>query len=112
MHDEYETPRVHVAVVGAADGVRLVAVGRTRRAPFRRLAAYVRVRVDVELPEDDARLVRRRLGAGDLEGAVRAYFACGARRWDEEWLHLTTAGGARELPRDRSRAYSPRGDAA
>jgi hypothetical protein len=90
---------VHVAVIGAADGVRLVAVGRTRDALLRRVAEYVERRVDLELPEEEAARIRRQLASGEIEAAVHGYFACDARRWDEEWLHLTTA---RE-PRARAR---------
>jgi hypothetical protein len=96
---ELPAGNTHVAVVGAADGVRMVAVTRSPNALLRRLAEYVERRIDLELPKREARQVRSHLASGELAAAVRVYFSCRTRRWDEEWLHVTTVRdvGASEI---------------
>jgi hypothetical protein len=79
-----------VAVVGAADGVRLVALGSTREEVLERVAEYVKARVEFEHAATDARRIRQLLAAGAIDAALEAYFESGDRRWDEEWLHVAT----------------------
>jgi hypothetical protein len=79
-----------VAVVHAADGVRLVATAVSRAEIVRRLAEYVRRRAVHVLRADHARHVRELLARGELEGAIEVYFGLVGERWDEEWL-VTTA---------------------
>jgi hypothetical protein len=89
---------LHVAVVGAADGVRMVAVAYSLDELLRRLADYVTRRLDLELPKSAAREVRSQLASGALAAAVKLYFSCNDRRWDEEWLHVTTIPESGDLP--------------
>jgi len=79
-----------VAVVHAADGVRLVAAAESRAELVRRLAEYVRRRAVHVLRAQHARHVRELLARGELEGAVEVYFGLVGERWDDEWL-VTTA---------------------
>lgn len=75
-----------VAVVHAADGVRLVAAGASRPELVRQIAEYVRGRAAHVLRADHARHVRVLLARGELEAAVEVYFGLVGERWDEEWL--------------------------
>ena len=79
-----------VAVVHAADGVRLVVAAESRPELVRRLAEYVRRRAVHVLRAAHARHVRELLARGELEGAVEVYFGLVGERWYEEWL-VTTA---------------------
>ena len=79
-----------VAVVHAADGVRLAAAASSRVEIVRRLAEYVQRRLSQTLWPEDARHVRSLLMRGELEAAVEVYFGRVGRRWDEEWLVTTS----------------------
>jgi hypothetical protein len=77
---------LHVALVLAADGVRLAHAERSRPALVRRLAAYVAERGEHALWPDHARWLRGLLERGAFEAAVELYFGLVGARWDEEWL--------------------------
>lgn len=79
-----------VAVVHAADGIRLAVAAESRLEVVRRLAEYARRRAAHALRPDHARHLRALLARGELEGAVEVYFALVGQRWDKEWL-VTTA---------------------
>ena len=79
---------LHVAVVWAADGPRLVAAAPTRGAVLERVADYVAAHAPDQLAPDDAARVAAHLCSDDYESAAHHYFAVAARRWDEERLHL------------------------
>ena len=79
-----------VAVVHAADGVRLATAASSRVEIVRRLAEYVQRRLSQTLWPEDARHVRSLLMRGELEAAVEVYFGRVGRRWDEEWLVTTS----------------------
>ena len=85
---------VFVAVVHAADGLRLATAAASRAELVQRLAEYVRRRAEHALRAEHARHVRGLLARGELEAAVEVYFGTVGERWDEEWL-VTAA-----LPRD------------
>jgi hypothetical protein len=78
----------YVAVVRAADGVRLAVAAPTSRGIVARLARYVRARAPETLWPADARRVRRLLARGERWPAIVEYFATVGRRWDEETLQL------------------------
>lgn len=77
---------VLVAVVHAADGVRLAVAAASRAELVRRLAEYVRRRGRYVLLPDHARHLGSLLARGELEAAVEAYFGRVGQRWGEEWL--------------------------
>ena len=85
---------VFVAVVHAADGLRLATAAASRAELVQRLAEYVRRRAEHALRAEHARHVRGLLARGELEAAVEVYFGTVGERWDEEWLVTAT------LPRD------------
>ena len=77
---------VFVAVVHAADGLRLQAVAESRAELVRRLAEYVRRRAAHVLRAEHARHVCGLLARDELEAAVEVYFGLVGECWDEEWL--------------------------
>jgi hypothetical protein len=77
---------IYVAMVHAADGLRLVVAGASRAELVRRLAEYVRRRAVHMLTDEHARHVRGLLARGEMEAAVETYFGLVGERWDEEWL--------------------------
>jgi hypothetical protein len=77
---------VHIAVVRAPDGVRLVAACRTERELLCNLSAYVTRRAARQLWPADAQRVRSLAAGGALEAAVDFYFARVGERWDSEEL--------------------------
>ena len=77
---------VHVAIVSARDGVRLVAACRTERELLRRLARYVIHHATWQLWPADARRVRSLVARGALVAAIDCYFARVGERWDDERL--------------------------
>jgi hypothetical protein len=87
---EVEQEPIHVAVVTAADGVRLVALATSMEELLVKVAEYVEPRVVAELPLGSAMEVMDHLIAGRNEAAVKRYFDCASRRWDVESLHMTT----------------------
>ena len=90
------TALAHAAIGHAADGVRFVALGRSRAAVLAQLGAYVGRNAGERLWPAAARSVRRLLRAGAVDAAVAAYFAAVGARWDEEWLtHCRAALPAR-----------------
>lgn len=76
-----------IAVVYAADGVRFLAVGRSRAALISRLAVYVREQAPWKLWPDVATGVHDLLSSGALDVAIDLYFTSVGDRWDPEWLH-------------------------
>jgi hypothetical protein len=80
---------LHVAVVHAADGVRVVMAEGSRASLLLRLAEYVRGRAPHALWPDEAERVRRALAAGRRREAIEVYFAEVGRRWDAEVLFTT-----------------------
>jgi hypothetical protein len=81
---------VFVAVVHAADGVRLATVAESRAELVRSLADYVRRQAAYVLTVEHARHVRGLLARGELEAAVEVYFGTVGERWEEEWLVTAT----------------------
>ena len=77
---------VFVAVVHAADGVRLATAAESRAELVCSLADYVRGQAEYALSVEHARHVRGLLARGELEAAVEVYFGTVGQRWDEEWL--------------------------
>jgi hypothetical protein len=86
---------VFVAVVHAADGLRLAAAAESRDELVRRLAEYARRRAPHTLRAEHARHVRELLARRELEAAVEVYFGLVGERWDAEWL--VTAALARDV---------------
>jgi hypothetical protein len=83
-----ESHPLHVAVVLAADGPRLLTAAPTRAALLESVAGYVAAHAPDRLWPDDASRVAEHLRDGDHEGAIRHYFETGDRPWDEEQLHV------------------------
>ena len=88
-----------VAVVHAADGVRLLVATDSRRELVLRLAEYARQRCNHALRPDHARHLRGLLVRGEFEAAVELYFGLVGQRWDEEWLvtSVLRSGDRREI---------------
>lgn len=82
-----------VAVVHAADGIRLLAAVRSRIELVRRLAEYARRRGVHVLRPEHARHMRALITRGELEAAVELYFGLVGERWDKEWLVTTVVTG-------------------
>jgi hypothetical protein len=91
--DRASVGALFVAVVHAADGVRLAVAADSRLDLVRRVAEYVRRRAVHMLREDHARHVRALLARGELEGAVEVYFGLVGERWDKEWLVTAAVAG-------------------
>jgi len=79
---------LHVAVVLAPDGPRLLTAAPTRAALLESVAGYVAAHAPDRLWPEDASRVARQLRDGDHEGAIRHYFETTDRPWDEEQLHV------------------------
>jgi hypothetical protein len=77
---------VFVAVVHAADGVRLAVAAGSRAELVRRLAEYAWRRAAHVLRAEHARYVRTLVARGEPEAAVEVYFGLVGERWDKEWL--------------------------
>lgn len=76
-----------VAVVQASDGVRFVAAGKCADEVAELLVDYVCRRAEHVLWPGAAMRVSALIEAGDLNGAIAAYFENVGSRWDEERLH-------------------------
>lgn len=87
-----------IAIVYAADGVRFVAVGRSRAVLVSRLAVYVMEQAPRQLWPDDASRVHQMLSGGALDVAIDLYFASVGNRWDKEWLHAEEVDHAAVYP--------------
>ena len=82
---------LQVAVIHAADGVRFVAAGTSRRALTEQLADYVWQRAEQQLYPVEAARVAQALNCGDLDLAIDIYFSSELQRWDAEQLHFEIA---------------------
>jgi len=89
-------PRLHTAVVRAADGVRFIAAAADGDGVSSQLIAYIASRCDDVLWPAPAREVRCLIAERRHSEAIAAYFANVGRRWDEEWLE--TKPEPRSLP--------------
>lgn len=88
---------LHVAVIWAGDGPRLVTAAATRPALIDRVAAYVTAHAAEQLSPEDAEHVESCLLDGDLDGAISHYFDVARRRWDEESLHICSVDDIRSV---------------
>ncbi len=91
---------LHLALIWAADGPRLLTAAPTRTALLERVAGYVARYAPHQLWPDDAAHVATLLDDGQHEAAIRHYFEA-ERRWDPEQLQLTVvdaAGAVAPLP--------------
>jgi hypothetical protein len=91
---------LHVALIWADDGPRLLTAAPTREAVLERVAGYVSVYAPHQLGPEDAACVAELLDGGSHGDAIRHYFEAD-RRWDEEQRHLTVVdavGSADPLP--------------
>jgi hypothetical protein len=79
---------VHIAVVYAIDGVRLVSAGESQEAVAARLAEYVGEQAEHALRPDGAARIRALLRGGSPWEAVQLYFARVGERWDREYLQI------------------------
>jgi hypothetical protein len=99
MNDAPDAP-LHLALICAADGPRLLTAAPTRPALLERIAGYVARYAPHQLWPDDAAHVAALLDDGHHEVAIRRYFEA-ERRWDAEQLHLAVveaAGAAAPVP--------------
>lgn len=80
---------LYLAVIHAADGVRLLAVAEDRAALTEQVAAYVRENASINLWPRDAAEVHALLRRGDAATAIQRYFDTCGTRWDQEWLTVT-----------------------
>lgn len=80
----------YTAVIRAADGVRFSASVAGIAERTSRVLEYVVERCQYTLWPRAAGEVRARIAAGDVDGAIAAYFANVGERWDEEWLELVS----------------------
>jgi hypothetical protein len=88
---EAYTGRVHVGVVYGPDTEPFIATGGTRAQLMRRLGRYVRRNAPTLLWPEDAEQVATLLDAGDVDGAVAAYFEATRGegqpvRWEQQHL--------------------------
>ena len=79
---------LHLALILAADGPRLLTAAPTRPALLERVAGYVARYAPHQLWPDDAAYVFTLLDGGHHERAIRHYFDAD-RRWDREELQLS-----------------------
>lgn len=77
---------LHVAVVYAHDGIRLLTAAHSSDAVAESLAAYIHGQADILLWPADAQRVRGLLKTGDTEEAITFYFARVGERWEREQL--------------------------
>jgi hypothetical protein len=83
--------RVHVGVVYGPDSEPFITTGGTRDQLMRRLGRYVRRNAPTLLWPEDAERVATLLDAGDVDGAVAAYFEATRGegqpvRWEQQQL--------------------------
>ena len=88
---------LHVAVIWAGDGPRLVTAAATRPALLERVSAYVAAHAAEQLWPEDAAHIDSCVQAGDHDGAISHYFDAAGRRWDDEQLHLCSVEDIRSL---------------
>lgn len=94
---------LHVAVVYAPDGIRLLTAALSEEVVAERLAAHIDAQADFLLWPADAHQVRVLLETGDTEEAIALYFGRVGERWEREYLHREEAASVGLAGTDRRR---------
>lgn len=80
----------YVGVVSGWRTVRFVAVAPSRERLDEQLAGYVESQLDSQLFPEDAERVLELLRQQQQRAAIELYLSRVGRRWDQEWLTVTT----------------------
>jgi len=87
MSGQGRTKVLHVAVVYAKDGIRLLTASHSARIVSERVAACIAIQAEALLWPADAQQVHSLLEIGRTEEAIAWYFDRVGERWEREYLH-------------------------